>query len=122
MHGKQVARKVVTRALDTRLAGAVHCYSCCEDALRYTEQYDAFVVYNNFGKRMEGAQGVERIRARRPQALIIGVTSVPAYRQEFLSAGADDAIPLSANEVEGLTRRIERRYAACRRAPGEGER
>ncbi len=118
VHGRQTARKIVSRALASKLDVAVHRYSSCEDALRYTEHYNTFVVYNNFGKRMNGARGVERIRMAKPGALIIGVTSVPGFRHKFRAAGANDTVLLSGNEVGELARKISRFHAGSQTSPG----
>jgi len=118
VHGRQTARKIVSRALASKLDAPVHRYSSCEDALRYTEHYNTFVVYNNFGKRMNGARGVERIRTARPGALIIGVTSVPGFRQKFRTSGADDTVLLSGNEVGELASKISRFYGDPKSGPG----
>ena len=122
VHGRQTARKVVSKALEARLEKPVHRYGSCEDALRYTEHYDTFVVYNNFGKRMNGARGVTQIRALKPDAFILGVTSVPGFRQKFLAAGADDTVLLSGNEVAELAERIEKRQAEVGQGTRRGER
>jgi DNA-binding NarL/FixJ family response regulator len=113
---------VVSKALEARLGSPVHRYSSCEDALRYTEQYDTFVVYNNFGKRMNGAQGVTQIRALKPDAFILGVTSVPGFRQKFFAAGADDTVLLSGNEVGELTEKIQKHRADVPQGMQRGER
>lgn len=120
VHGRQVARKVVSKALETKLGSPVHRYGSCEDALRYTKHYNTFVVYNNFGKRMNGAEGVTQIRAAKPEAFIIGVTSVPGFRHKFVSAGADDTVLLSGNEVAELAKRIKTRRADGQRQSGRG--
>ena len=118
VHGRQTARKIVSRALAGKLDAAVHRYGSCEDALRYTEHYNTFVVYNNFGKRMNGARGVERIRTAKPGALIIGVTSVPGFRKEFRAAGANDTVLLSGNEVGELASKISRFHAGAQSSAG----
>jgi hypothetical protein len=118
VHGRQTARKIVSRALASKLDVPVHRYSSCEDALRYTDHYNTFVVYNNFGKRMNGARGVERIRMAKPEALIIGVTSVPNFRHKFRASGADDTVLLSGNEVGELASKISRFYANPTNGPG----
>mgnify|MGYP006285452501 CR=1 FL=1 len=112
VHGRGTARKIVGRALEERLQTPVHEYRCCEDALNYMEHYDTFVVYNNFGKRMNGAQGVARLRRLRPDAVILGVTSSPGYRHRFRAAGADDVVLLSGNEIAELTEKVQRHTAA----------
>jgi DNA-binding LytR/AlgR family response regulator len=120
VHGRQIARKVVSKGLEARLGSPVHRYGSCEDALRYTEHYDTFVVYNNFGKRMNGANGVAEIRAMKPEALIIGVTSVPGFRHKFAAAGADETVLLSGNEVAELVARIKKYQVEGQEGRGQG--
>ena len=119
VHGRQTARKIVSKALESKLEVPVHRYGACEDALRYTKYYDTFVVYNNFGKRMNGAEGVARIRAISPEAFIVGVTSVPNFRQKFSAAGADATVLMSGNEVAELAKRIERYHMSERGRGGD---
>ena len=108
VHAKRVAREVLARALASGLCVDVETYSCCEDALACSLDYDVFVVYNNFRKRMSGVRGVAEIRARKPAAFIVGVSSTPGFDRRFLSAGADGAVLRAGNEVEELVRIIQK--------------
>ena len=107
IHGKRVAREVLTRALSSKLGAEVTNFSCCERALASSLDYDVFVVYNNFRGKMSGVRGVEKIRARNRDALVIGVSSTPGLHKRFLSAGADAAVLRAGNEIEELVRIIQ---------------
>ena len=102
IHGKRVGREVLVRALSSRLDADVTGFSCCENALECSLDYDVFVVYNNFRKKMSGVRGVREIRARQPEAFIVGVSSTPNNDKRFLVAGADAFLLRAGNEVEEL--------------------
>jgi len=102
IHGKRVGREVLVRALSSRLDADVTEFSCCENALECSLDWDVFVVYNNFRKKMSGVRGVREIRARKPEAFIVGVSSTPNNDKRFLSAGADAFVLRAGNEVEEL--------------------
>ncbi len=91
--GQRVPREVLCRALARELEADVDWYASCEDALCSEADYDVLVVYDYFGMgQMNGPQGVLRLRAVRPRAYIIGVTSNPGFDKQFLWSGADFAI------------------------------
>jgi DNA-binding NarL/FixJ family response regulator len=109
IHGRRVAREVLERALSTRLNAEVDPFFCCENVLLTSLDYDVFVVYNNFRKKMNGFQCVKKIKAQRPHAFIVGVTSNPSLTQRFTSAGADVTLLRAGNEIAELVEMIRRR-------------
>jgi len=109
VHAKRVPREVLTRALASRLGADVIGFSCCEDVLASSLDYDVFVVYNNFRKKMNGVKGVTGIRARKPDAFIVGVSSTPNLHRRFLPAGADAFLLRAGNEIEELVEIIRRK-------------
>lgn len=113
INGKQVAREVLDRALSVRLNAEVDPFFCCENALLTSLDYDVFVVYNNFRKKMNGFQCVKKIRARRPHAFIVGVTSNPNLAERFTSAGVDVALLRSGNEIAELVDIVRQRVDAA---------
>lgn len=106
IHGRHVGREVLVRALSSRLDADVTGFSCCENALECSLDCDVFIVYNNFRKKMSGVRGVAKIRARQPNAFIVGVSSTPNNERRFLPAGADAFLLRAGNEVEELVRII----------------
>ncbi len=108
IHSKHVAREVLARALTRELGAEVAHFASCESALLYPLDYDVFVVYNNFRRKMNGIRGVEEIRARNSDALVIGVSSTPGLRKRFLSAGASAFVLRAGNEIEELVGIIQK--------------
>lgn len=108
-HSDHAAREVLSRALASRLNADVLAFSNCEDLLASSMEYDVFVVYNNFGKKMTGMQGAREIRQRKPKAFIVGVTSTPYFDRKFLQAGANAAFMRAGNEIAELVKVIQKR-------------
>jgi DNA-binding NarL/FixJ family response regulator len=108
VHARRPAREVLTKALSNKLGADVTSFSCCENILVSSLNYDVFVVYNNFHKKMDGVRGVARIRARKPEAFIVGVSRTPGFDKRFLPAGADAFLLRAGNEIEELVRIIRR--------------
>jgi DNA-binding NarL/FixJ family response regulator len=110
IHGRRVAREVLTRALSSKLGAEVTSFPCCEDILESSLDYDVFIVYNNFSKKkMSGVRGVAKIRGRNPYAFIVGVSSTPSYVHQFLPVGADACVLRAGNEVQELVSVIRQR-------------
>ena len=101
--GAYPRRDVVARGVSHKLGGTpVQPFSCCEDLLASSMDYQAFIVYNNFDHKMSGVAGVREIRKRAPRAFIIGVSPIPYMERQFLPAGADAFLLLSGNEIAEL--------------------
>jgi len=110
VNGAYPRREVVARGLSHKLNGdVVRPFSCVEDVLASSMDYDAFVVYNNFEKKMSGLDGVREIRRRAPAAYIVGVSAVPYMERRFLPAGADAFVLLAGNEIAELGEVLLRR-------------
>ncbi|MBI5565606.1 MAG: hypothetical protein HY870_11955 [Chloroflexi bacterium] len=101
--GAYPRREVVVRGVSHKLGGdPVQSFSCIEDVLISSMGYDAFVVYNNFDKKMNGIDGTREIRRAAPDAYIIGVSAIPYMERQFLPAGADRFLLLAGNEIAEL--------------------
>ncbi len=101
--GAYPRREVVARGASHKLGGdPVTPFSCVEDVLMSSMDYDVFVVYNNFEKKMNGVDGVRALRKQSPQAYIVGVSSVPYMERQFVPAGADRFLLLAGNEIAEL--------------------
>jgi len=104
-HGDYPAREVVARGISHKLNAAgrtgaeVLVFSCVENLLVSSMDYDVFVVYNDFKKKMGGLSGIREIRRVKPEALIIGVSATPNYDRKMLPAGADAFVLLAGNEI-----------------------
>jgi hypothetical protein len=109
IHGRRVAREVLTRALSSKLGAEVTSFPCCEDVLESSLDYDVFIVYNNFRKKMSGVRGVTKIRGWNPYAFIVGVSSTPNFDRQFLPAGADAFVLRAGNEVQELVSVVRQR-------------
>ena len=107
INGRAKARYVLTQALDSKLNADTEAFSCCENVLSSSMDYDIFVVYNNFGqKRMRGVTGVRRIRALKPDAFIMGVSVKPYGEKRFLPAGANVFLLRAGNEIGEMIKLI----------------
>ena len=102
--GAYPRREVVARGVSHKLGGeVVRPFSCIEDVLSSSMDYQAYVVYNNFEKRMNGIDGVREIRRRAPDtSWIVGVSSIPYMERQYLPAGADVFLLLAGNEIAEL--------------------
>jgi Zn finger protein HypA/HybF involved in hydrogenase expression len=104
-HGDYPAREVVARGISHKLNAAgrtgaeVLVFSCVENLLMSSMDYEVFVIYNNFKKKMGGVSGIREIRRVKPEALIVGVSATPNYDHKMLPAGADAFVLLAGNEI-----------------------
>jgi hypothetical protein len=104
-HGKYPARDLIASAMARRLKEAgyadveVLAFSRMEDVLDSSLEFDAFVLYSNFGKRMGGIEGASIIRHLKPNAVIIGVTAMHPKVSRFHEAGAVGVVFLSGDEI-----------------------
>ena len=112
VHGEYPRRDVVARGLHFKLQAEVTVFSCCENLLASSMDYDVFVIYSNFGRKMSGVQGVARVRSLAPHAFIVGVSPTPYSDRKFLPAGADAFLLLAGNEIAELSDIIGRHGGA----------
>ena len=108
--GAYPRRELVARGISHKLGGIpVQPFSCCEDLLASSMDYQAFIIYNNFDHKMGGVAGVHEIRKRAPGAFIAGISPIPYMERQFLPAGADAFLLLAGNEITELTELILKR-------------
>jgi DNA-binding NarL/FixJ family response regulator len=107
VHSHAPTREILTRALSVKLKMQVTGFSCIENLLQSSMDYDTFVVYSDFGHKMSGVRGVAQIRLQKPRAFIIGVSCRPNLDRKFLPAGADAFLLRAGNEIEELVRIIQ---------------
>jgi hypothetical protein len=112
VHSHSPTAQVLARAIHSRLNVEVMTFSCVENVLMSSMDYDIFVVYNNFGHKITGVRGVTLIRDRKPRAFIVGVSYKPNFERQFLPAGADAFILRAGNEVEELVTLVQKRLNA----------
>ena len=68
VHSHAPTREVLARALSVKLKMQVTAFSCLENLLQSSMDYDIFVVYSDFGHKMSGVRGVAHIRLLKPRA------------------------------------------------------
>jgi hypothetical protein len=112
VHSHTPTAKVLARAISSRLKVEALDFSCIENVLASSMDYAIFVVYNNFGHKIDGMRGVTLIRDRKPRAYVIGVSYRPDFGRKFLQAGADAFILRAGNEIEELVAVIQKRPEA----------
>jgi DNA-binding NarL/FixJ family response regulator len=108
VHSHEPTAQVLVRAISSRLHIEVITFSCIENVLMSSMDYDIFIVYNNFGHKMTGVRGVTLIRDRKPRAFIVGVSYKPNFERQFLPAGANAFILRAGNEVEELVTLVQK--------------
>lgn len=117
IHAHRPSREIIARALRRSLDAHVTTFSCCEDALMTSLDYEVCIVYNNFGrKKMGGGRGVAKIRDLEPKACIIGVTPHPSFKTKFLSAGANACLLRAGNEIKELRQLVEREFERSKKS------
>jgi len=116
VHAHTPTREVLTRALSVKLKLPVTGFSCVENLLQSSMDYDVFVVYSDFGHKISGVRGVASIRQQKRQAFIIGVSYRPNLDKRFLPAGANAFLLRAGNEIEELVRLI-RQHCDARAMP-----
>jgi len=102
--------EILARALTRELECEADTYSTCEDALCSDLDQNVFVVYDYFGRdRMNGPQGVKRLRLVSPKAYILGVTNNPGFDKQFVKAGADTAMVLRERPIKAIVHMVRKR-------------
>ncbi|MBI5303492.1 MAG: hypothetical protein HY868_15265 [Chloroflexi bacterium] len=102
------ARELLARGVSYRLRVLgyrnveVLAYRYMEDLLDSTLDYDVFVCYSNFGKKMGGVEGAGLLRAYKPDARIIGVTTMHPKASRFRDLGAVGIIFPGEDEVKQI--------------------
>ncbi len=113
VHPHRVTREVLVRTLATRLDATVIDFSCLEDLLGSSMDYDVFVLYNIFGReKMDRWEGVKWIRFKKPAALIISMVHHRFFDHRFSAPGGDAVLLRVSNETEGLIKLIQQGHTA----------
>jgi hypothetical protein len=113
VHPHRVTRKVLSHTLATRLDATVVDFSCLEDLLNSSMDYDVFVLYNLFGReKMDRWEGVKWIRFKKPEALIVSMVHHRFFDRRFAAPGGDAILLRAGDETEGLIKLIQQGHKA----------
>ena len=105
IHPHRATREVLTRALAFKLGAEVVGFSCLENLLSSSMDYDVFVVYNMFGRvKMDRWEGVKWIRAQRPNALVVSMIHRRFFDRKDAPPGADAVFMCAGDEVNSVVR------------------
>lgn len=108
VHPHRVIREVLTRALSSKLDAEVVGFSCIENLLTSSMNYDVFVVYNIFGRdKIDRWEGVKWIRYYKPEALIISMIHYRFFDRKYAPPGADAILLCVGDEIEELVKLIK---------------
>ena len=108
VHPHRVTREMLIRTLTSRLNATVVDFSCIEDLLDSSMDYDVFVLYNIFGRdKMDRWEGVKWIRVEKPEALIVSMVHDRFFDRGFSSSGGDAILLRVGDEIEGLVKLIK---------------
>jgi hypothetical protein len=108
VHPHRVTREVLIRSLAGRLDATVVDFSCIEDLLSSSMDYDVFVLYNIFGReKMDRWEGVKWIRFNKPDALIVAMVHHRFFDRRFAPPGGDAILLRVGDEIEGLIKLIK---------------
>jgi hypothetical protein len=105
IHPHRATRDVLTRALSVKLNAEVVGFSCLENLLSSSMDYDVFVVYNMFGRvKMDRWEGVKWIRAQKPNAMVISMIHRRFFDRKNSPPGADAVFMCAGDEVDSVAR------------------
>ena len=104
IHREHEDREVLVRALSFKLNADVTSFSSCERVLASSlDGYNVFVVCSNSQCKMSEVGVIRCIRSKKPDALIVGVSSALSRDWQMLPAGADTLVLRTRN---GITKPI----------------
>ena len=105
IHPHRATREVLSRALAVKLGADVVGFSCLENLLSSSMDYDVFVVYNMFGReKMDRWEGVKWIRAQRPNALVVSMIHRRFFDRKNAPPGADAVFMCAGDEVDSVAK------------------
>ena len=105
IHPHRATREVLSRALTVKLGAEVVGFSCLENLLSSSMEYDVFVVYNMFGRvKMDRWEGVKWIRVQKPNALIVSMIHRRFFDRRNAPPGADAVLMCAGDEIDSVVR------------------
>jgi hypothetical protein len=105
VHQHRATRDLLAKALNLKLGSEVVGFSCLENLLSSSMDYDVFVVYNMFGRvKMDRWEGVKWIRAQRPNALIISMIHRRFFDRRNSPPGADAVFMCAGDEIDAIVK------------------
>ena len=110
VHSHRLTREVLVRTLSKRLNTEAVGFSCLEDLLSSSMDYDVFLVYNMFGRdKMDRWDGVKWIKHQKPEALIVSVLHKRFFERKSSPPSADRITFVAEDDIEGLVKLVENR-------------
>jgi hypothetical protein len=111
VHPHRVTCEVLCRTLTKKLDAQVVGFSSIEDLLDSSMSYDAFVLYNMFGReKMDRWEGIKWIRHLKPEALIISMIHKRFFDRKDAPPGADARLVGVGGEIESIAKLIQAGY------------
>ena len=108
VHAHRATREVLARSLAVRLNAEVVGFSCLENLLASSMDYDVFVVYNIFGReKMDRWEGIRWIKVQKPNALIISMIHRRFFDRKNSPPGADAIFMCAGDEVAGVVKLVQ---------------
>jgi hypothetical protein len=113
VHSHRLTREVLARTLSKRLNAETVGFSCLEDLLSSSMDYDVFLVYNMFGRdKMDRWDGVKWIKHQKPEALIVSVIHKRFFERKNSPPAADRITFVAEDDIEGLIKLVQNRQKA----------
>ena len=117
-HAHRLTREVLANVVATRLDAETVTYSCLEDLLASSMNYDVFLVFNNFGvNKMDGWEGVKWLRFKKPDAQVVFMNQKRFFERKHLPPGTDAPIFCAEDDIDGLVSLIKRHQKARVQTP-----
>ena len=105
IHPHRSTREVLARALSVKLDAEVVGFSCLENLLSSSMDYDIFVVYNMFGRtKMDRWEGVRWIRAQKPNSMVVSMIHRRFFDRKNAPPGADAVFMCAGDEVDSVVK------------------
>ncbi len=112
VHPHRTTREVLARSLAVKLDAEAVGFSCLENLLSSSLDYDVFVVYNMFGRvKMDRWEGVKWIRAQKKNALIISMMHQRFFDRKNGAPGADAVFMCAGDEIDAVVKLAKGNHA-----------
>jgi hypothetical protein len=108
-HPHHFTREVLAKVLSNKLGAEVLAFSCLEDLLDSSMDFDVFVVYSSFDPhKMDRMDGIRWIRHLRPEALVISMIHRAFFERKQAPPGADLITFCAGDDIPSVVKLIQK--------------
>jgi hypothetical protein len=109
VHSHRPTREILVKALTYKLHVPATGFACIEEVFESPMDYDVFILYSEFGRKMDRVDGMRWIKAMKPDALVISMIHTRYFDRKHAPPGTDAVVFEAGSDIHKLVEFIGER-------------